>query len=70
MSVSKTERRKGIGRALLKQLIQSARDRGISYLLAHTEPAWQDAVSFYARQGFTQYGADEIDIFMKLKIFE
>jgi ribosomal protein S18 acetylase RimI-like enzyme len=66
MSVAKSHRRRGIAKALLERCIESTASRGLSKVVAFTEPQWSDAVGFYIASGFEQYGNDEVDVHLGL----
>ncbi|MCP4360200.1 MAG: GNAT family N-acetyltransferase [Chloroflexi bacterium] len=53
MSVAKSERRQGVGRALLQALIQQAQQRNYNLIVLETTVSWEDAKAFYIRNGFT-----------------
>lgn len=61
MAVLKDYRQQGIGGAMLKQLIDEAKDRGMQQL---SLSAQTHAQHFYARHGFTALGEEfsEVDI--------
>ena len=52
MSVEKSLRRKGIGRLILNQLLQAARQAGYRQVVLETTTTWQGAVDFYKAYGF------------------
>ncbi len=68
MSVRSSLRRRGIATALLAALIEEARTRSLSSLVARTEPHWTDATSFYMRSGFEQFAEDEVDVHLRLEL--
>jgi len=68
MSVAKNYRQQGIATALLKKCIERTRERGVSQIVAFTEPHWFDAVGFYLASGFEQYGSDAEDIHLRLSL--
>ena len=68
MSVEKHHRRNGIAKALLSRCIERSRQRSFPEIVAFTEPHWTDAVGFYRRSGFSQYGSDEVDIHLRLSL--
>jgi GNAT superfamily N-acetyltransferase len=68
MSVTRKNRQQGIATALLKKCIEMARERGVSDIVALTEPHWSDAVGFYLASGFEQYGSDADDIHLRLSL--
>ncbi len=66
MSVAGEHRRKGIGRALLTHLLDSARRRGYSRGVVETNHDWEDAVSFYKSYGFAEYARDDVSVYLSL----
>lgn len=66
VSTARQKRRSGIATTLLRHSIEFAQERGMSRLVAHTQPEWSDAVEFYIKNGFTQFGKDEIDVHLQL----
>lgn len=68
MSVDSELRRSGIASALVAACKEAAQRRGATDLHVFTEPHWEDAVSFYAAQGFVAYGRDSIDIHLRLPL--
>jgi len=52
MSVARDLRRRGIGSAILKQLIGDAEASGRRKIILETTSTWSDAVAFYERRGF------------------
>ena len=61
MAVLESHRKQGIGTAMLKQLIDEARDRGMQQLSLNAQT---HAQHFYANHGFTAAGEEflEVDI--------
>jgi ribosomal protein S18 acetylase RimI-like enzyme len=53
---------KGIGTALLKSAIASAKERGFLSMRVKTEANNQNAISFYRKNGFTELGTGEEDV--------
>jgi N-acetylglutamate synthase-like GNAT family acetyltransferase len=68
MSVAQGHRRKGVATALLSRCIAAARVSGVPEVVAFTEPHWHDAVGFYLSSGFKQFGKDDEDIHLTLKL--
>lgn len=66
MSTAGTHRRKGVASQILRALIGEGKRRGLKSIIIATEPHWSDAVGFYRNNGFVQYGADDVDIWMRL----
>ena len=54
MSVDKNMRRMGIGRKILLALCSSAKQNGYSRITLETTSTWQEARSFYKRNGFQE----------------
>ena len=68
MSVSKSSQRQGIGRKLVRHLIQLAREQGYDRLLVETNNDWYDAIGLYVHCGFRQYDQDEESVYLALTI--
>ncbi|MEW5720531.1 MAG: GNAT family N-acetyltransferase [Chloroflexota bacterium] len=68
MSVSRAQRRNGIGRALVTRLLDLARQRGSARVIVSTEHGWDDAINLYAQCGFREYARDEVDIYFALAL--
>lgn len=64
----------GIGRALLTALEESARERGLGYLLLETGISQPEALSLYERHGFVQrsafgdYREDTLSLFYEKRL--
>ncbi len=59
MSVRSDKRRKGIGSAILSNLLSRARDLNVHDIRLETTATWQSAVQFYKAHGFVPtYQAD------------
>jgi GNAT superfamily N-acetyltransferase len=61
MSVRRDLRRRGIGGAILRRLIDDARASGCRRIILETTSDWKDAVAFYQKRGFCithQQGGD------------
>jgi GNAT superfamily N-acetyltransferase len=52
MSVERGFRRRGIGGAILRRLIEDARTSGCRRIILETTSTWQDAAAFYRKHGF------------------
>jgi GNAT superfamily N-acetyltransferase len=52
MSVDKLHRRGGIGTRILRALLGEARTLGYTKIVLETTDTWDDAISFYLRNGF------------------
>lgn len=52
MSVAAGRRRAGLGRAVVDELIGTARSRGLSRLVLETTTAWHEVANFYRACGF------------------
>ncbi|HUX99016.1 MAG TPA: GNAT family N-acetyltransferase [Candidatus Deferrimicrobium sp.] len=55
MAIDKNYRKKGIGHALISKAMQEAKNLGGDYIIAHSQ---LDALKFYQKNGFKQYGAE------------
>lgn len=65
MSTAASRRREGIASQILREIVREAERRGLKSIVIATEPDWNDAVGFYRNNGFVQYGADDVDIWMR-----
>jgi GNAT superfamily N-acetyltransferase len=52
MSVSRDQRGKGVGKALVRALADEAKKRGYARLICETTDTWQDAINLYVATGF------------------
>jgi putative acetyltransferase len=52
MSVRSSTRRSGVGRALVGQLVETAREWGVRRVVLETSSSWTDVVAFYLSCGF------------------
>ncbi len=59
MSVSRLHRRKGIGRALVGQLLDVAKGKGFIQVRVSTDDGWEDAIGLYRHCGFSEYQRGE-----------
>ncbi|MFQ5596129.1 MAG: GNAT family N-acetyltransferase [Anaerolineae bacterium] len=66
MSVSRTHRRKGIGRTLVAHLLDVARQKDFSQVRVSTEHDWKAAIGLYKCCGFTEYNRDDVDVHFSL----
>lgn len=62
MSVAAAQRRQGIGRRILEQLIEHARALHIRQVVLETTATWQEVIEFYLRFGFriTHYAGGDV----------
>lgn len=56
LAVSPAYRRRGVGRALLRELAGALRSKGVAALLLEVRPSNEAAVSLYRSEGFVQVG--------------
>jgi GNAT superfamily N-acetyltransferase len=68
MSVAREHRGKGIGTALLRQLMAYARGRRYTTLVLETTNSWSDAIAFYERYGFVPTRDDGVDRHFELRL--
>ena len=76
MHTAEAARGRGVGSALLRQIMETARGRGMTRLSLETGswPYFQPARSLYARHGFAEcgpfgdYGPDPNSVFMTLEL--
>jgi ribosomal protein S18 acetylase RimI-like enzyme len=62
VSVSREQRGKGLGRALVEHLLGLARARRLRRVVVETNRDWNDAIGLYQRCGFSAYAQDEVSI--------
>ena len=62
MSVVGDRRRQGLGRLILKNLMQYAQSRGIRTLVLETTETWHEVIQFYLAEGFriTHHAAGDV----------
>ena len=63
MSVRRGCRRRGIGGAILRALIDDARSAGYRRLILETTSTWEDAIAFYRKHGFRETHIKEGDTY-------
>ncbi len=68
MSVDKTLRRQGIGRAVLQALISEARAGGFQRVILETTAAWEEVVRFYLDFGFHITHYQDEDVYFVLEL--
>ncbi len=66
VSVSKGQRRQGIGGRLVARLVELARERKCDRLLVETNLDWLEAIALYRNYGFRPYDRDEVSVHMDL----
>ena len=68
MSVRGDVRRKGVGGAVLTELVGHARRLGYWEVVLETTSSWTDAVAFYLRQGFAVVERKDGDTHFRLEV--
>jgi putative acetyltransferase len=68
MSVARPFRRRGIGGAILRRLLEDAESAGYRTIILETTSTWEDAVAFYRKHGFRMTHFREGDTFFILEI--
>jgi putative acetyltransferase len=68
MSVDANYRGRGIGKTLVRYLIDVARERGYTRLLTETNDDWYDAIGLYRACGFETEGFRDGDIHLWLDL--
>jgi GNAT superfamily N-acetyltransferase len=68
MSVDRTHRGQGIGRALVNHLLAEARACGYHRVLIETNDDWSDAIALYRACGFTEFDRRDGDVHMALDL--
>jgi GNAT superfamily N-acetyltransferase len=61
MSVDAAQRRRGLGRRVVAELVARARARGMAEVHVLTDTPWESAVALYAACGFDNLGSDGTD---------
>ncbi|HEY3342419.1 MAG TPA: GNAT family N-acetyltransferase [Anaerolineae bacterium] len=70
VSVCHAQRRHGIGRAMVTQLVQAARRHGYRRVQVETNKDWFDAIGLYRSCGFNEYARDDVSVYMALGLAE
>jgi ribosomal protein S18 acetylase RimI-like enzyme len=68
IAVAPTQRRRGLGRALVDHLVRAARARGWPRVLVETNHDWYDAIGLYQRYGFHEYARDAAEVHLVLDL--
>ncbi len=68
MSVAAELRRRGIGSAILDDLLNAARARGFRRAVLETTEAWTEVGSFYERRGFRCFDRRDGDFWFELDL--
>lgn len=67
MSVAKRVRGRGIGKQLVRHLLDAARARGFQRVQVETTQEWEDAIALYRACGFQTEGFRDGDIHLVLE---
>jgi ribosomal protein S18 acetylase RimI-like enzyme len=67
ISVHADHRREGIGRAVVKHLVEIAKKRNLVRVLVETNNDWYDAIGLYKHLGFIEYNRDVGSVYMALE---
>ena len=70
MSVSRSHRRRRLGRQLLQVLLERAHALGYHRLVLETTGTWADAIAFYQAHGFRPVAARDGDLHFVLDLSE
>lgn len=68
MSVAKSHRRLGIGTRILHELLGEARRQGYRKVVLETTETWDDAISFYLRNGFSIIARHDGDMHFEMNL--
>lgn len=68
VTVSSEQRRAGIGRQLVKHLLEAAVEKQFRQILVETNHDWYDAIRLYKQCGFNEYDRDEESIHLSLTL--
>ncbi|HEY3290485.1 MAG TPA: GNAT family N-acetyltransferase [Anaerolineae bacterium] len=67
VSVRRSKRTSGIGCAIVKSLMQCARERGVHRIEVETNLDWFSAIRLYEKHGFTEYIRDDESVYLALE---
>jgi GNAT superfamily N-acetyltransferase len=68
MSVARDLRRRGIGSAILRRLLEQAASAGRRKIILETTSTWTDAIAFYRRHGFRPTHIQSGDTYFELSL--
>ncbi|MCL4507449.1 MAG: GNAT family N-acetyltransferase [Chloroflexi bacterium] len=68
VSVSLQHRRRGVGSAIVQQLLWIARQRSLRCVQVETNNDWHDAIRLYRSHGFVEYDRDDVSVYMELEL--
>ena len=68
MSVDASNRRRGLGRQMVAELIERARQRNKHELIVLTDTPWASAVALYRSCGFIEIGHDATDTHFSMSL--
>lgn len=68
MHTASQYRRSGIATRVLKALEDSAIVRGFCSLVLETNLDWSDAISFYQKNGFTEYARNAVEVHFRKEL--
>jgi GNAT superfamily N-acetyltransferase len=68
MSVEAAHRRRGIGRLILRELVEKAKAIGYTKIRLETTAAWQEVVAFYISFGFRFTDLQDGDAYFELNL--
>jgi GNAT superfamily N-acetyltransferase len=68
MSVSADMRRKGIGRMILRRLLEHAGRAGVRRVILETTETWSDVIRFYLARGFEITHREAGDVYFALDL--
>lgn len=68
MSIARPCRRRGIGGAILRRLMEDARSAGARKIVLETTSTWKDAAAFYQKHGFRITHFREGDTYFVLEL--
>ncbi len=70
VSVRATERRRGIASAIVEELVEIARERGVRRIEVETNNDWHSAIRLYERHGFVEYARDAESVYLARELPE
>lgn len=69
ISVSKTYRKKGVGKRIVEYLLEEAKWRGYGRIVVSTNINWAAAICLYENCGFKEYDRDNVEVHMYKNLF-
>lgn len=68
VSVQRSARERGIGSAIVRSLVQMARERGAHRIEVETNIDWRSAIRLYMKNDFIEYNRDDESVYLALEL--